>query len=267
MDERSFRTRNIWAWIRGPHSPKLFLAGAAFFIVGGTWLFFGILEDVVNNDPLVKLDLRVYHFLQERRTPNLDQFMVGVTELGDVHVIVPVIVAALGWFVWRRQWQTALYWILAVGFAQILVKVLKFALQRPRPGIFYAGVEQFSFPSSHALMSTVVYGFLAFLLCHHQSGVRCKVIAFVAASLIALILFSRLYLGAHWMSDVVAGLSFAVAWVAALATVYVYRSSEKISARGLTLLLTVTLVVAGGVHIAKQHAADLVRYAPPLRSE
>lgn len=267
MDERSFRVRNFWAWLRGPHSPKRFLAFAALFMVGGTWLFFGIVEDVINNDPLVKVDLLVYHFLQERRTPIMDQFMVGVTELGDVQVMVPVIVAALIWFVLRRQWQTALYWVLAVGFAQILVKVLKFTLHRPRPGIFYAGVEQFSFPSSHALMSAVVYGFLAFLLCHHEPGGRCKAIVFAATSLIALILFSRLYLGAHWMSDVVGGLSFAVAWVAALATVYVYRSPKKVAGHGLAVVLSVTLVIAGGTHIYLQHSADVVRYAPPLRKE
>lgn len=177
----------------------------------------------------------------------MDQFMVGFTELGDAEVLVPVILFVLAWFVLRRLWQTALYWLAAIGVAELPVKVLKFALHRPRPGLFYGGVEQFSFPSSHATLSVVVYGFLAVLLYREKGASQRKAIVFVAASLIALIAISRLYLGAHWLSDVLGGLSFGAAWVAAL--------------------VAITLLIAGSAHIATRHASDVLRYSPTTGSE
>ena len=178
----------------------------------------------------------VHDIIQKLRTPSMDSVMVAVTEMGDVQVLLPVILAALSWFVWHRLWQTGLYWLAAIGLAEILVKVLKVMLHRPRPSLLYDGVERFSFPSGHATMSVVVYGFLAFLICRKQrAGVR-TLIALATALVIALIAFSRLYLGAHWASDVIAGMSFALAWIGALALAYTYRTHENVKPKQLALL-------------------------------
>ena len=197
--------KNLVARLLDPrHHGFLFPLVAALVILGSAWLFLGVLEDVVSHDPLVEVDVMVHDILQKLRTPSMDSVMVAVTEVGDVQVVLPVILAALAWFVWHRLWQTSLYWLAAIGLAGILIKVLKFTLHRPRPSLLYDGVERFSFPSGHATMSVVVYGFLAFLICRKQrAGVR-NSIALTAALVIALIAFSRLYLGAHWASDVIA---------------------------------------------------------------
>lgn len=264
---RPFRAREVWAWLLSPESPKRFLMFAALLLLGGAWLFFGVLEDIVSKDPLVVVDVIVHDLLRGLRTPLMDSLMVGFTELGDANVLVPVTLVVLAWFVLRRLWQTALYWLAAIGVAELLVKVLKFALHRRRPGLFYGGIEQFSFPSSHATMSVVVYGFLAFLLCREEGASQRKAIMFVTGSLIALIALSRLYLGTHWLSDVLGGLSFGAAWVAALAVAYVYQSRETIKPRRLAVLAAVTLLIAGSAHIATRHASDVLRYSPTKGSE
>lgn len=258
---RRFQWREILAWLISRESPKWFLASAALLILGGAWLFFGVLEDVASHDPLVEIDVIVYGLLQKLRTPAVDSLMVAITELGDVQVLLPVILVALAWFIAHRLWRTAAYWLAAIGVAEALVKVLKLTLHRPRPGPFYGGVEQFSFPSGHATLSTVAYGFLAFLLCRGEQRRLRKVFALAAALLIAPIAFSRLYLGAHWLSDVLGGLSFGVAWVAALAVAHVYQTHEDLKPRRLAAAVLATLVIAGTVHIATDHAVDLVRYA------
>ena len=258
---RRFQWRDILAWLISRESPKWFLVWAALLILGGAWLFFGVLEDVVSHDPLVQADVIVYGLLQKLRTPAVDSLMVAITELGDVQVLLPVILVALAWFIAHRLWHTAAYWLAAIGMAAALEKVLKLALHRPRPNPFYGGVEQFSFPSGHATMSIVVYGFLAFLLCRGEQHRLRKAFALAAALLIASISFSRLYLGAHWLSDVLGGLSFGVAWVAALAVAYEYQSHEKLKSRRLAAAILATLLIAGTVHIATDHAADVVRYA------
>jgi cation-transporting P-type ATPase E len=262
MGSRPLRAREVWTWLLSPQSPKRFLVFAAVLILGSAWLFFGVLEDVISKDPLVVVDAIVHDLLQGLRTPAVDRLMVGITELGDAEVLVPVILVVLAWLVLRRLWQTALYWLAAVGVAELLVKLLKVALRRPRPGLFYGDIERFSFPSSHATLSVVTYGFLAFLLARESGAGPRKVIGLLATLMIVLIALSRLYLGAHWLSDVLGGLSFGAAWVAALAVAYVYQSREKIGAKGMAALVVITLIVAGGAHIATQHARDIVRYSP-----
>lgn len=245
------------------HHGFLFPLMAALLILGSAWLFLGVLEDVVAHDPLVDVDVMVHDTLQKLRTPPMDGVMVAMTEIGDVQVILPIILAALAWFVWHRLWQTSLYWLAVIGLAEILVKVLKFTLHRPRPlsTLVYDGVESFSFPSSHATMSVVVYGFLAFLICRKQRAAIRNLIAVSAAILIALIALSRLYLGAHWASDVIAGMSFGLAWIGALAVAYHYRTDEDVKPKQLFVLLSLTLLLSGVWHFTQDHGRDLLHYA------
>ena len=94
---------------------------------------------------------------------------------------------------------------------------IKAALQVPRPEGFAAVATSYSFPSGHAAMSTVIYGFLAVLLAPAlRAGWRWLAVC-AAALLVCAIAFSRLYLGAHWLADVLAGVGLGSAWVAVLA--------------------------------------------------
>lgn len=137
---------------------------AGVLAVGGTWLFLGVLEDVVSGDPLVTVDVRIHAALQSIRFPLLDSIMVAASELGDAAVTVPVILVVLAWLVWQRRLRSATYWILATMLAQAFVVTLKFAMRRARPSSMYEGLQGFSFPSNHATLSVVTYGFLAFSL-------------------------------------------------------------------------------------------------------
>ena len=145
------------------------LAGMGLLLAAG-WLFIGVLEDVVSQDPLVLADRSVFNFLQQLRTGAADTLMVLVTEAGSVGVLLPVVVVVLAWLLLRRCWRTAAYWVGSAAFAELMVQVLKRTLGRQRPLALYERVEQFSFPSGHATVSVVVLGFLAFLVSRRQSG-------------------------------------------------------------------------------------------------
>ncbi|MCY7306066.1 MAG: phosphatase PAP2 family protein [Rhodoferax sp.] len=216
---------------------------AGLLILGSLWLFLGVLEDVATNDPLVDFDLTVQQTLQKLRTPLLDGVMVALTALGGVEVVLPLVIAALAWFVWHRLWRTSLYWLLAAGIAELLVKVLKWLLHRPRPASLYQGLEMYSFPSGHATVAVVVYGFLAFLVCRGKvAAVQWRVGLMTGAMLLA-IGFSRLYLGVHWFSDVIAGMSLGLAWAGALAIAYSYGAPEDVRPLPLSLSLWLMLVL------------------------
>lgn len=237
----------------------------AAFLMGATWLFLGVLEDVVSGDPLVRVDLGLYRLVQDFRTPWGDRIMVFVTELGDGVVIALVFVAVLAWLLWLRKWRVAAYWSAAVVFAQLAATIFKLVLQRPRPlaGI-YDGLSTYAFPSGHAVMSTVVYGFLAVLIARQLSRPHRWLAYAIAALLISAIAMSRLYLGAHWLSDVLAGLSLGLVWVSLLGIAY-YRHSPQISLpKSLSGVALIALVLAGGWHVSDRFSADLQRYAPRL---
>jgi len=244
-----------------PESKSLLALGA--LLMGSAWLFLGVLEDVVTGDPLVRADHGLYRLMQGLRTPWGDRLMVGMTELGDGALIVFITLAVLAWLLWRRSWRAAAYWTAAVGFGQLAATGLKLVLQRPRPVAFgYDGLSAYAFPSGHATMSMVAYGFLAVLVARGLAPPRRWLPYALAALLIGAIALSRLYLGAHWLSDVLGGLSLGLAWVCLLSIAYTRHAGAAPLPRGLPQVVLLALLLGGGGHVALRYSADLQRYAP-----
>jgi membrane-associated phospholipid phosphatase len=237
---------------------------SAGLLVAGAWLFLAVAEDVVTNDPLVDVDRSVYLSLQGLRTRWGDDVMVTVTQLGSAYVMIPLVVAVGVWFAITRRLRTLLYWVAAATFAEVLVWVLKVALTRARPPTAYAAIDEYSFPSGHAALGMVVFGFLAFLLGQGKPGWQQTAYALFAAGIAVLVAFSRLYLGAHWISDVIASFGLGIAWIALLGIAYIHHVRER-PIRGTPVLLIVlaTLTFVGGSYAGNHHERDLARYAKP----
>ena len=231
-------------------------------LLGSMWLFLGIVEDIVAQDPLVVADHNVFTVLQQLRTEPVDRLMVGITEMGSVGVMLPLIVVVGGWLAYRRCWRTAGYWIATAASTQLMVVVLRLTLGRHRPLALYRGVDQYSFPSGHATISAAVLAWLAFLLTRGQTRGWRVAVAATAAVYVALVGFSRLYLGAHWLSDVLGGVSFGFAAAALSAMVYTqHRVQEAIEPKRVAWLAAATIVIAGPLWITIRAPVDSVRYA------
>jgi undecaprenyl-diphosphatase len=234
----------------------------AVLLVGAAWLFLGILEDVVTGDPLIRADAAIYHALQSLRTAPGDALMIAITELGDTIVVTAVTGIVFLWLVWKRAWRSAVYWLVAIAGASALNTVIKVALHRARPGeLFYTGWSAFSFPSGHSTVNIVLYGFLCVLIVREQRPAWQFPIALAAAVLVFLIAFSRLYLGAHWFSDVVGGLAFGTGWLAVLTYFYLRKPLKPVGAGPLALVGCMALALAGGLNIYRHHTLDVERYA------
>lgn len=233
----------------------------AGLLVLAAWLFLDILVDVVSGDPLVQIDSAVFHLLQGLRTPWADQVMVFITELGDRQVIVAVVVAVLGALCWQRHWHAALHWLAATAFGALLTQALKQVLQLPRPVAIYEGTSAYSFPSSHATLSMVTYGFLAVLIARTLPASTRWIPYAAAGALIMAISVSRLYLGVHWLSDVLGGLALGLSWVALLGIAYARHAPRPLDARLLSATALLALMVATGWHVQRQYDDDLERYA------
>jgi undecaprenyl-diphosphatase len=181
------------------------------------WIFAGITEDVVHHDPLTKFDLTLTEWIRAHSTTWGDKIFVVVSALGS-----PAAMAAIGGMgalvlLVRRKWLVLSAWVAAFVGAALLTLVLKNIIQRPRPAdasTFLYGMS-FSFPSGHALGSLVGYGMLAYVIgSMWVKSVKGRVrLGFAAAALILAIGISRLYLGVHYFSDVVAGYAVGVLWL------------------------------------------------------
>ena len=186
--------------------------------IAALWLFGGVTEDVLHHDPLTELDLDIVAWFRGHATPALDQIGVAISLIGS-----PVAMAALGVIVAvvlavRRRWILLSGWAAVFAGGGVLDWGLKDIIRRPRPtgaSAFLHG-ESFSFPSGHAMGSLFGYGMLAYLLARFWARTwrqRLTIIV-VTAVLVVSIGLSRLYLGVHYFSDVVAGYAGGLVWLA-----------------------------------------------------
>lgn len=239
----------------------------AVIVILGAWLFFEIVEDLVLEDPFSAPDRWMYAALQARRAPVFDGFMVALTELGDAAVVIAVSLAAGGWLIHKRAWRALGFGAAAVGGGSLINTAIKLAMHRARPSdLHYAGASLFSFPSGHSTTNAALYGMVIILVSREMPmrmrfPVAAGLVLFVGA-----IAFSRVYLGAHWLSDTGGGLIFASVWLAALGIAYMWHPAETIGARSLLIVVAIAVLLAGGTNIALRHSADMRTYrAPPLQ--
>jgi len=178
------------------------LIGAAFALAG-TWAF-AMLAGHVTSGGTQAFDDAVLQWLGARRAPTLDAVMLEITSLGTTSVVTMVVgVAAL------------FLWLVATFGGILLNNLLKAGFSRPRPDVIpWATTATFySFPSGHAMSATIVYSTVAYLAGRLQRTRAARLaITCVAAIVVSIICISRLYLGVHYPSDVLAGVIIGLAW-------------------------------------------------------
>jgi len=183
-------------------------------LAAGGWVFGALAQEVAEDD--TGLDNRIADELHEHATRPLTEFFEAVTTLGNGIVLAGVTAIAAYLLARRRYYAEAVLMVLAFVGAEVLSYSLKLAFRRDRP--FFtdplATVSTYSFPSGHATVSVAVYGALCLVLVRRLTGPTRLVCLAAAVLLVSLIGFSRLYLGVHFLSDVLAGFSVGLAWLA-----------------------------------------------------
>jgi undecaprenyl-diphosphatase len=241
---------------------ELLFAFLALVLLAAGWGFLGVLQDVLAKDPLVVADQAVYHFLQSLRTPWVDHVFVAVTELGDSFVNISLAGAVLLVLLVKRCHRAAGFWALTAIGGAAGVQLLKWAVHLPRPVSIYHGASAYGFPSGHTTMSVVLYGFLAILLARELSGAWRWGLFSSVVSISFVIGLSRLYLGAHWLSDVLGGYFIGTSWATLMGISYLKGADQSMPRRLLGLTVVFVLATAGGWHVVRRHEKDLVFYAP-----
>jgi membrane-associated phospholipid phosphatase len=225
---RSWRARaegHLKAYL-GAHAIAGVLATMALL-----WLFATIADEIPEHGSLVRVDIAVARWLEAHGTESGETVFFWISYLG-APVLIASVVAAILWFARRRDWRTSAAIAITSGGGVLLSSLLKLVFHRGRPetATEFITRQTWSFPSGHAMNSMISYGFLAMLLLERTTDRRRRIaIVVVAAILIGAIGFSRLYLGVHYLSDVVGGWLAGAAWL--LVCVSGYRVAQSATAR------------------------------------
>lgn len=194
----------------------VFLVIGALIAVTGTYAFARIAE-LVQDGYTQQFDEAVLRWMEGHQTEWLERLMLEVTMLGTWIVVLSIVgVAAL--FLWLTQHRySALLLLVATAGGIGLNNILKIGFARPRPQVFEwaTHVSSSSFPSGHAMSSAVVFITVAYLAARLQKTHVARLATLtVAGIIVAAICFSRMYLGVHYPSDVLAGVIIGLSWAA-----------------------------------------------------
>ena len=193
-------------------------------VASAVWAFIELADEVVEGstaalDEALLLALRDPADVTQPLGPAwIEEMMRDFTGLGGTGVLTLITLAVSGYLLLRRKHKAALAVLVAVGIGILISTLIKMGFDRSRPDLVPHGsyVYTASFPSGHSMMSAVVYLTLAVMLARIQAQWRVKIYVLICAIVLTVLVgFSRVYLGVHWPSDVLAGWSVGAAWALA----------------------------------------------------
>jgi membrane-associated phospholipid phosphatase len=179
------------------------------------FIFYRLADNVVEQERIVHFDLDLANSLHAMATPTMTSLYMFITLFGQ-HIIWGIVIVVALIFGLRRDWWRLGIWLIAFLCGQLLNSLLKLLFIRDRP--FFEQplliAQDYSFPSGHAMMSTIIYGMIAYyLVLRTQNGLLRILIVFASVLLVVLIGISRMYLGVHYFSDVIAGFAAGGIWL------------------------------------------------------
>ena len=181
------------------------------------WGFLSLTEDVVHHEAITRFDMAVLDWMGTHSTTAGHAIAADVSALGGPRVILSLGLFGTLLLALRRQWLFVEGWVVALIGGEALNAFLKRLIRRPRP--LHSAIlssQSWSFPSGHAMESLVAYGMVAYvLLVLVRWPLRRRAGIAVGASLLVLLIgWSRIYLGVHYVSDVIGGYTAGLLWLA-----------------------------------------------------
>jgi len=231
-------------------------------LIGTIISFVALLEDVMTKDAVVRFDQSFGQFLQSLRTTWTDIAMVDVTMLADWLVTSAIGIVGCIVLLIHGRFRLAAGLLIALVSTMTFVQGMKLLVHAQRPIDIYSGLDAFSFPSGHATMTATLYSVLGWIAFRGAGATLGKVAVGVCVTLITLVAFSRIYLGAHWPSDVAAGLLFGVSATTIFALVFRSYEMPRHATIRLIAACAATLLIVGSWHIEREFGHTLSLYAP-----
>ena len=239
------------------------LALLAVMLLAFGWAWFAFLALVVGHGEPLGVDLAIHELMLALRNPLADYPMAALASLGDWQVLAPASLLVLLYLSWRKRWMAAAHWLAALAFGLALTAWLGATVDLPRPPAVASG---FSFPSITITMATITFGFFAVLIARELPGRRRIWPYLVSGIVVALIGFARIYLGAHWLSDVIGGMLFGIFWLLVLGIAYRRRTVRSFWMKPLAWIFYGAFTVAALWHAPRNIEPMLAKFEVPHAS-
>lgn len=200
------------------HRPRArYLTVGAVVVLAALSIFAIVASQVLSNGPLAQLDAQLVQRMQAGGSPALTRLTLVFTDIHGTAGVLALAALLAVYLATRRDWFWVCALIVCVPGAMLLNVAVKHVFQRPRPRFDnpLVTLESFSFPSGHVAAATALYGFVAVLWIARARGLgRRLAVVPLAAAMIVLVALSRMVLGVHYLSDVLAAFAQSCAWLA-----------------------------------------------------
>lgn len=224
-----------------PKKPHGQLNLAFYFLFAGA-LFLGLIVLVkMYGAGNIMVNDAMFHLFRGIRNPSADGVMLYVTLLGQKEVILPVLVVIFAWLLYNKRWRMAAHAVTLGVLAAGSVFVMKHLIRSPRPWGILQSPETYSMPSGHSTLAICIYLGLAFLIAISVRPRYRWPIYTVGFLLTLAIGISRMYLGAHWFTDVLAAWLLGAAILMFVIISYLRKKEKPIAPLGLILVSIITL--------------------------
>lgn len=224
--------------------------------------FARLVNAVASEKAVLGFDHALSHSVQRLRTGWTDDVMVVPTLLGDWQVTTAVALAALAVLALHRRWRLAGGMAAALVATLVFMRAMKLLVHASRPADLYSGIDALSFPSGHATMTATLYGIIGLIAFRGLGGMASRIVMSACAGFIAAVALSRIYLAAHWPSDVAAGVLFGIGITAGFALIFRREEITERVASSVLAAVATALVVVGAWHVDRAIDSALVFYAP-----
>ena len=261
---RNSRSMHRFGRAVSPENPRSLLI--VFFtavLILGLFAFIVLVSGMATRDAIPNTDLSVFNLMREIRNAPADEFMIPITMLGDGYVLTAMMATIVGWLAWRKAWRAAIASATVFLAGKLFSMLLKYSIHRPRPVELYTGADSFSFPSGHATMAAITFGILAVLASHAMNRWNRSLVYAICGLFVITIAYSRIYLGVHWLSDVVGGVVFGGVVVAAFGVTIEAIPPRRIMPFGLLCATFLAFVAAGSANISTNFERAEIFYAAP----
>lgn len=226
---------------RHPRNHRQLIVAIYMLITGSIFLIIAL--NVFTHGPLTDFNLSLSHFMRSVRTSFGDNIILPFTVLGTPSVILSMSGLMLLWFGYKRYWRVAIHWALIMVLIVGAVGFIKLFFFSPRPGFLLNTLSFSSFPSGHTSLSVCFFGSLAMLVAQELRFTARRIPYIIAIIMVGLIGFSRIYLGAHWLTDIVGSIFLGLTVVALVVISYRRGNIQRINLK--QFLIAIFTVVLG----------------------
>lgn len=251
--------KSLLCYADHPHSPNQLALALLFILTSCAFILLAI--SVTHHGILIAWNKPIYYFMRSIRTTLLDPIMVSISVVGALQIGI-MWCAVLLWLAFKRYWWAALHW-LGIGIVCLFCgEVIKHWIHFLRPTGLFKTPSGFSFPSGHVLVCITFFGFLAVLITTNRERIWRVACYSVVAVLVLSMIFSRLYLGAHWLTDVIGSLLLGFSIISLFTISYRRHHVGKIAPGAFFVILVLSTLAATFPAITHSYRIALQNYTP-----